>query len=134
MIQKKNEKYPNKFKIVLKINVGEPINAVFVGEENGRLLFGLKYLLEKPYDENLYDLSIEDLLKYCGHGGTDFIGECRVRGAQYPDGGRGRDVIVLGHFEVEEWKSGRGEERGSGEGEGVGEVGGEGADDGGAAA
>ncbi len=61
--------------------VGEPINAVFVGEDNGRLLFGLKYLLEKPYDEDLYDLSIEDLLKYCGHGGTEFIGECRIRGA-----------------------------------------------------
>ena len=61
--------------------VGEPINAVFVGEENGKLTFSLKYLQEKPYEESLYDLSSEDLLRYCGHSGTEFIGECRVRGS-----------------------------------------------------
>lgn len=60
--------------------VGELINAVFVGEENGRLMFGLKYLQEKPYDEALYDLSLEDLLKRIGHSGTEFIGECQKRG------------------------------------------------------
>lgn len=60
--------------------VGELINAVFVGEENGKLMFGLKYLQEKPYDEALYDLSIEDLLKRIGHSGTEFIGECQKHG------------------------------------------------------
>ena len=60
---------------------GELINAVFVGEQKGRLLFGLKYLQEKPYDEALYDLSVEDLLKHIGHNGTEFIGECQKRGA-----------------------------------------------------
>ena len=60
--------------------VGEPINAVFVGEDNGKLMFGLKYLQEKPYEEALYGLPIEDLLKTCGHSGTEFIGECQVRG------------------------------------------------------
>lgn len=60
--------------------VGEPINAVFVGEDNVRLLFGLKYLQKKPYDESLYDLSLDDLMKYCGHSGTEFVGECHKRG------------------------------------------------------
>ena len=59
---------------------GEPINAVFVGEENGKLLFGLKYLQEKPYDDALYELSLDDLLKHIGHSGTEFIGECQKRG------------------------------------------------------
>lgn len=59
---------------------GEPINAVYVGEENGRLLFGMKFLQEKPYDEALYDLSLEDLLKHIGHCGTEFIGECQKHG------------------------------------------------------
>lgn len=59
---------------------GEPINAVYVGEENGRLLFGLKYLQEKPYDDVLYALSLEDLLKHIGHSGTEFVGECQMRG------------------------------------------------------
>ena len=61
--------------------VGEPINAVFVGEENGKLMFGLKYLQDKPYEDALYDLSLEDLLKFCGHSGTEFIGECQFRGS-----------------------------------------------------
>ena len=61
--------------------VGEPINAVFIGEENGILMFGLKYLQDKPYEDALYDLSLEDLLKFCGHSGTKFIGECRIRGS-----------------------------------------------------
>ena len=61
--------------------VGEPINAVFVGEENGKFMFGLKYLQDKPYEDALYDLSLEDLLKFCGHSGTEFIGECQFRGS-----------------------------------------------------
>ena len=60
--------------------VGEPINAVFIGTDNVRLLFGLKYLQKKPYDDSLYDLSLDDLLKYCGHSGTEFVGECHKRG------------------------------------------------------
>lgn len=60
---------------------GEPINAVYVREEDGRLLFGMKFLQQKPYDEALYDLSVEDLLKHIGHNGTEFIGECQKRGA-----------------------------------------------------
>lgn len=59
---------------------GESINAVFVGEENGELLFGLKYLQEKPYDDALYGLSLNDLLGYIRHSGTMFIGECQKRG------------------------------------------------------
>lgn len=59
---------------------GEPINAVYVGEENGQLLFGLKFLQEKPYDNALYDLSLEELLKHIGHSGNEFIGECQKRG------------------------------------------------------
>ena len=60
---------------------GEPINAVYVREEDGRLLFGMKFLQQKPYDETLYDLSVDDLLKHIGHNGNEFIGECQKRGA-----------------------------------------------------
>lgn len=59
---------------------GEQINAVFVSEIDGKLQFGLKYLMEKPYDETQYDLSLEDLLHQIGHTGTAFIGECHTRG------------------------------------------------------
>ncbi len=59
---------------------GELINAVFVGEDSGKLMFGLKYLQDKPYDDALYDLSLEDLLKHIGHCGTEFIGECQKHG------------------------------------------------------
>lgn len=59
---------------------GEPINAVYVGEENSQLLFGLKFLQEKPYNDALYDLSLEALLKHIGHSGNEFIGECQKRG------------------------------------------------------
>lgn len=60
--------------------VGEPINAVFIGTDNMRLLFSLKYLQKRPYDDSLYDLSLDDLMKYCGHSGTEFVGECHKRG------------------------------------------------------
>ena len=68
-------------KVSDELYVGEPINAVFVGEENGKVMFSLKYLKDKPYEDALYDLSLEDLLKFCGHSGTKFIGECQNRGS-----------------------------------------------------
>lgn len=55
----------------------EVIHAVFLEYKEGKLLFGLKYLNEKPYDDNLYDLSLSDLLKYAGHDSNVFIGQAK---------------------------------------------------------
>ena len=35
---------------------------------------------EKPYDDNLYDLSLPDLLKYAGHESNVFIGQAKQLG------------------------------------------------------
>lgn len=56
---------------------GEIINAVYIKNENGNLFFSLKLLNEKPYDENLYDLSLSDLLKYIGHDSNVFVGQAK---------------------------------------------------------
>jgi predicted RNA-binding protein with RPS1 domain len=63
--------------------VGEPIHAVFIGEDNGELQFSLKYLQKEPYERALYDLSTDDLLSFLGHTGKRFIGKCRKRGQYY---------------------------------------------------
>lgn len=59
---------------------GETINAVYVKYENGELFFSLKLLNEKPYDDNLYELSLSDLLKYAGHDSNVFIGQVKQSG------------------------------------------------------
>lgn len=56
---------------------GETINVVYLKNENGKLFFSLKLLNEKPYDEDLYDLSLCDLLKYAGHKSNVFIGQAK---------------------------------------------------------
>ena len=56
---------------------GETINVVYVKYENGKLFFSLKLLNEKPYEDNLYDLSLKDLLKYAGHDSNVFIGQAK---------------------------------------------------------
>lgn len=60
--------------------VGEIIYVVFLEYTDGKLLFGLKYLDEKPYDDKLYDLSLNDLLKYAGHDSNVFIGQAKQSG------------------------------------------------------
>ena len=59
---------------------GEIIHAVYIGIEKNELLFSLKYLNDKPYDEELYDLSLEELLKICGLSSNKFIGQARQYG------------------------------------------------------
>lgn len=61
---------------------GETINAVYLKNDNGKLLFSLKLLKEKPYNEALYELSLSDLLKYIGQESNVFIGQAK----QYPYG------------------------------------------------
>ncbi len=56
---------------------GETINAVYLKHENGQLYFNIKLLNEKPYDENLYNLSLYDLLRYAGHNSNVFIGQAK---------------------------------------------------------
>ncbi len=56
---------------------GEIIKAAFIKQEKGELLFSLKLLNEKPYEEKLYDLSLSDLLNYIGHDTNVFIGQAR---------------------------------------------------------
>jgi hypothetical protein len=59
---------------------GEIISAVFIGYENYNLQFSLKHLNEKPYDEKLYDLNLQALLKYVGHSEDTFIGQAKKYG------------------------------------------------------
>lgn len=56
---------------------GESINAVYIKHTEDQLFFSLKLLNEKPYDEELYDLSLFDLLKYAGHESNFFIGQAK---------------------------------------------------------
>lgn len=53
---------------------GEIINVVFLRYEKGHLYFSLKYLDKKPYDLELYDLSLTELLRFAGHKSNEFIG------------------------------------------------------------
>ncbi|MCQ2147343.1 MAG: S1 RNA-binding domain-containing protein [Bacteroidales bacterium] len=59
------------------VYVGEPVHIVYVGNKNDRLQFGLRYLDEKPYKDEMYDLNLSQLLEYAGHHGSTFIGKAR---------------------------------------------------------
>lgn len=56
---------------------GEIIRVVFLEYKDGKLLFGLKYLEEKPYDDDLYSLSTIDLLNRLEHTSSVFIAEAK---------------------------------------------------------
>ncbi len=56
---------------------GEIIRVVFLEYKDGKLLFGLKYLEEKPYDDDLYSLSTIDLLNRYEHTSSVFIAEAK---------------------------------------------------------
>ena len=56
---------------------GETINAVFIKYVNNHLYFSIKHLNEKPYEDSLYSLSIEDLLQFAGHDSNVFIGQAK---------------------------------------------------------
>lgn len=57
--------------------VGETINAVYIKHENGQLFFSLKLLNDKPYDDKLYELSLNELLRFAGHESNVFIGQAK---------------------------------------------------------
>jgi predicted RNA-binding protein with RPS1 domain len=59
---------------------GEYIKAVYLGVANNKLCFGLKYLNTKPYADNLYDLNLNQLLKFIGHTQRTFIGQAKQYG------------------------------------------------------
>jgi len=59
---------------------GETINAVYTQYENYQLYFSLRLLNEKPYNDELYDLSLNDLLKYAGHDSNVFVGQAKQLG------------------------------------------------------
>ena len=61
---------------------GEIIKVVYLGYDNKQLFFSTKLLNEKPYDEKLYDLSLEELLKYIGHKSNEFIGQAKQYGSR----------------------------------------------------
>jgi len=56
--------------------VGEIVNVVFLGvDDNYNLMFGLKQLNDKPYEDYYYDYGIDQLLKIIGISDNVFIGE-----------------------------------------------------------
>lgn len=60
--------------------VGEILNVVYLGEKNNELHFSLKHLTDKPYEDELYDLKLHDLLEFCGLKGKQFIGQAKSYG------------------------------------------------------
>lgn len=61
---------------------GETIKAVYINHKGYHLYFSLKFLKEKPYNTDLYNLSLTELLKKIGHNSNIFIGQAK----QYPYG------------------------------------------------
>lgn len=56
---------------------GETINAVYYKYENNQVYFSIKHLNEKPYEEELYNKSLDELLNYAGHKSNVFIGQAK---------------------------------------------------------
>lgn len=54
---------------------GEHIRVAYMGEDNGELLFSRKFFVEDKYDENLYELSLTDLLTTMGLTTNQFVGK-----------------------------------------------------------
>ena len=59
---------------------GEIIHVVYLKYDKGHLFFSTKYLNAKPYDENLYELSLSELLCHIGHKSDVFIGKVKQSG------------------------------------------------------
>lgn len=80
--------------------VGEQLKVVYIGFETNQLKFSLKYLNDKPYDENLYNLPLEELLKLCGIMTNKFIGQAKTYGKVtfienlYSDGNENGKLLV----------------------------------------
>ncbi len=62
---------------------GEHIRVVYMGEDNGKLIFSRKYFVEDKYDENLYELSLQDLLATIGLTSNLFIGKVKEISSRY---------------------------------------------------
>lgn len=57
------------------VYVGEPVKVSYLFYKNSVLHFALRLLDAKPYAEELYELSLTELLERIGHSGTSFIGK-----------------------------------------------------------
>lgn len=72
----REELSPNKIiRATDEVFVGEQIQIVYLGENNGKMSFTRKYLVEDKYDEKLYDLSLEELLKTMDINTYRFVGK-----------------------------------------------------------
>lgn len=72
----REELSPNKIiRATDEVFVGEQIQIVYLGEINGKMSFTRKYLVEDKYDEKLYDLSLEELLKTMDINTYRFVGK-----------------------------------------------------------
>lgn len=60
--------------------IGEPLMAKYLGSEEGILRFSRKDLVEKPYRDEQYEMSVDELLKSIGHEENRFFGELRSYG------------------------------------------------------
>ncbi len=72
----REELSPNKvIKASDEVFVGEHINVVYIGQDNGKLIFSRKYIEEDKYDQELYRLSLDELLLTMGLHTSRFIGK-----------------------------------------------------------
>lgn len=72
----RDELSPNKvIKASDEVFVGEHINVVYLGQDNGKLQFSRRYIVEDKYDQELYGLSLDKLLLTMGLRTSRFIGK-----------------------------------------------------------
>jgi len=72
----RDELSPNKvIKASDEVFVGEHVNVVYLGQDNGKLQFSRRFLVEDKYDQELYGLSLDDLLLTMGLHTSRFIGK-----------------------------------------------------------
>lgn len=80
----KDELSPNKvLNATDEVFVGEYIDVQFIGDEDGKMLFSRKQLLEDKYDEGLYEMNIDQLLATMDIHTHRFVGKVKAIGDNY---------------------------------------------------
>jgi len=75
-IMKREDLSPNKIiNASDEVFIGQILQIVYLGEINGKMEFSRKYFVEDRYDENLYELSLKELLAKMNIGTTLFCGK-----------------------------------------------------------
>lgn len=66
-----------------EVFVGERVHVVYVGENDGELVFKRNLIMKDIYDPNLYDLSLDELLDVMGIHSSEFVGKVTKLGSDH---------------------------------------------------